>query len=144
MRIRKNGSAALAVAVFWIGALALAAPGKAQVWVERGPGPMLNGVEEGMPENPVAGAINAVAAFPGTPNLLFAGTVNGGVWMTSNATDDSPSWIPLTDDALPALSIKSLAMSPVDDNTLFAGTGSTSSFVGLGGPGIGVARSTDL
>jgi hypothetical protein len=44
---------------------------------------------------------------------------------------------------LPALSINSLAMSPVDPNTLFAGTGSTSSFGFNGSPGFGVARSTD-
>jgi hypothetical protein len=49
----------------------------------------------------------------------------------------------LTDRKLPALSINSLAISPVNSRILFAGTGSTSSFGFDGSPGFGVARSTD-
>src|SRR5262249_13411383 len=71
------------------------------------------------------------------------GTVSCGVWVTSNATDPSPTWTPLTDQQLPELPINSLAMSPVNPNTLFAGTGSTTSFNRFGALGIGVARSTD-
>jgi hypothetical protein len=41
------------------------------------------------------------------------------------------------------LSINSLALSPVDANILFTGTGSTSSLAGEGSPGFGVVRSTD-
>jgi len=48
----------------------------------------------------------------------------------------------LTDQALPSNSINSIAISPLDANTIFAGTGSTSSF-GDGSPGFGVAKSTD-
>jgi hypothetical protein len=121
-------------------ASALAAP----AWVEQGPGPILNGQDEGLPgPNPVAGAINAIVASPSSADIVFAGTVNGGIWKTSNATDATPTWTPLTDTQLPALSINSLAMSPVSPNTLFAGTGSTSSFSFNGSPGFGVARSTD-
>ena len=68
--------------------------------------------------------------------MVFVGTVNGGVWKTSNATAAVPTWIPLTDNQLPQLSIKSLAMSPVNSDTLFAGTGSTSSFVGVAAAGL--------
>ena len=121
------------------GAAALAAP----AWVEQGPGPILNGQDEGLPGNPVTGAINAIVPSPSSADLVFVGTVNGGVWKTSNATAASPTWTPLTDTGLPALSINSLAMSPVSPNTLFAGTGSTSSFSFNGSPGFGVARSTD-
>ncbi len=122
------------------GAAALAAP----AWVEQGPGPILNGQDEGLPgPNPVAGAINAIVASPSSADIVFVGTVNGGVWKTSNATDPTPTWTPLTDTQLPALSIDSLAMSPVTPSTLFAGTGSTSSFSSNGSPGFGVARSTD-
>ena len=110
-------------------------------WVEQGPGPILNGQDEGIPNNPVAGAINAIV--PISADVVFVGTVNGGVWKTSNATAASPTWTPLTDTQLPALSINSLAVSPVNSNTLFAGTGSTSSFSFNGSPGFGVARSTD-
>src|ERR1700730_18152903 len=123
------------------GAAALAAP----PWVEQGPGPILNGVNtEGMPgPNPVAGAITAIVPSPSSADIVFVGTVNGGVWKTSNATAATPTWTPLTDTQLPALSIDSLAMSPVDPNTLFAGTGSTSSDRSDGSRGFGVARATD-
>jgi len=120
-----------------LGAAALAAP----TWVEQGPGPILNGQDEGLTNNPVAGAINAIV--PISADIVFVGTVNGGVWKTSNATAATPTWTPLTDTQLPALSINSLAVSPVDSNTLFGGTGSTSSFSFNGSPGFGVARSTD-
>jgi hypothetical protein len=115
----------------------------APAWVEQGPGPILNGGDQGLPDNPVAGAINAIVASPDSADIILVGTVNGGVWRTSNATGASPTWAPLTDEQLPALSINSLAMSPVRPNTLFAGTGSTSSDEQQGSPGFGVARSTD-
>jgi hypothetical protein len=126
------------------GAAALAAP----AWVEQGPGPILNGGEEGMSggagvPNPVAGAINAIVPNPTSADVVFVGTVSGGVWKTSNATAAAPTWTPLTDQQLPELPINSLAISPVDPNTLFAGTGSTTSFNRFGSLGIGVARSTD-
>ncbi len=115
----------------------------APAWVEEGPGPIINGQVEGLPNNPVVGAMNAIVTSPSSADIVFVGTVNGGVWMTSNATAATPTWTPLTDQQLPALSINSLAISPVNPNTLFAGTGSTSSFSFNGSPGFGVARSTD-
>jgi hypothetical protein len=122
------------------GAAALAGP----AWVEQGPGPILNGGEEGMSgPNAVAGAINAIVPDPTSADILFVGAVSGGVWKTSNATAATPTWTPLTDQQLPELPINSLAMSPVYSNTLFAGTGSTTSFNRFGTLGIGVARSTD-
>src|SRR6266481_4415711 len=137
---------AILLVITWLvglsgGTAALAAP----AWVEQGPGPIFNvNIVEGLPgPNPAAGAINAIAADPTTADIVFVGTVNGGVWKTANATAASPIWTPLTDQQLPALSINSLAMSPVDPNTVFAGTGSTSSDAFLGSPGFGVARTTD-
>jgi hypothetical protein len=120
-----------------------APPPPPPVWVEQGPGPITNGQTEGLPNNPVAGAINAIAASPTNPDLVFVGTVNGGIWKTMNGTSSSPAWTTTTDLQLPALSIRSLAMSPVNENILFAGTGSTSSFSFVGSPGFGVVRSTD-
>jgi hypothetical protein len=75
--------------------------------------------------------------------VLYIGTVNGGVWRTTNLTAVNPTWTPLTDQQLPALSIRSLAVSPADPNIIFAGTGSSSSLSSLGSPGFGVARSTN-
>jgi hypothetical protein len=113
-------------------------------WEEQGPGPILNGSNTVLPNNsPVAGAINAIAPSRDSADVIFVGTVSGGVWKTSNATAAVSSWTPLTDHQLPKLPIKSLAISPVDPKTLFAGTGSTTSFNEFGSLGIGVARSTD-
>src|SRR5262249_14325196 len=53
-----------------------------------------------------------------------------------------PTWVPLTDRQLPSLAIKSLAISPVQPDVLFAGTGSTSSSFDVT-PSIGVVRSLD-
>src|SRR6266436_5720715 len=120
------------------GAAAVAAP----AWVEQGPGPIQGGQDEGLPNNPVAGAINAIV--PISADIVFVGTVNGGGWKTSNATAATPTWTPLTDQQLPALSMNSLAVSPVSPSTLFAGTGSTSSLSFRGSSGFGVARSTNV
>src|SRR5262249_27507853 len=112
-------------------------------WVEQGPGPILNGNSVGIPDNPVAGAIEAIAVNPTNADVVYVGSVNGGVWKTTNATAANPTWTPLTDLQLPEISINSLAFSPVNPNTLFAGTGSTSSFFAYGSPGVGLARSMD-
>jgi hypothetical protein len=118
-------------------------PALAVSWVEQGPGPDLNGGTEGIPNNPVSGAVNAIAIDPTDADVIYAGTVNGGVWKTTNGTSASPAWTALTDKKLPAQSITSLAISPANHKWLFAGTGSTSADAFEGSPGFGVARSTN-
>ena len=112
-------------------------------WVEQGPGPILKGQTEGLPNNPVSGAAMAIAPDLTHPGIVYVGTVNGGIWRTLNANATNPSWVQLTDLKLPALSISSLAISPMNPGVLFAGTGSTSSDAFDGSPGFGVARTTD-
>ena len=114
-------------------------------WIEQGPGPILNGdvAGHGAQHGSVAGAVEALAPDPSNPDVLYAGTVNGGIWKTTNATAASPTWVPLTDH-LPSLAISDLEFSPADPThrTLYAATGSYSN--GLdGGPGAGVYRTTD-
>jgi hypothetical protein len=114
-------------------------------WRAQGPGPILFGQAENVrPNNEVVGAIHAVVAHPTDPNILWVGTVNGGVWRTRNATDSSPTWEPLTDE-FPSLSIGALALDPTDEThqTLVAGIGRFSSFGRAGGPLTGVLRTTD-
>ena len=135
-------------------AISLACLGTVQAdWQPIGPSPINDGGPEGITitnstgaikiQNPSVGAINAVVSLPNARNTLYVGTVNGGIWKTENANSSEPLWVPLTDQALPALSIASLAVSPLDDKWLFAGTGSTSSDAAEGSPGFGIARSGD-
>lgn len=113
-------------------------------WVQQGPGPIIFGGSV-IPddENPVAGAVEAIAVQTSDPtgNTVYVGTVNGGVWKTTDAYSPSPHWIPLTDSQFPTLSINSLAISPLDSNTIFAGSGKVSSIGD--GASFGVGRSTD-
>jgi hypothetical protein len=119
-------------------------------WVPQGPGPLLNGQPLGLePQgNPDVGAINALAPDPTNPDLLYAATVNGGIWKTTDATASSPSWVPLT-DGMPALDVGDIAFSPLSTSTLYAGLGNfTNGSFGAngvfnGGAATGVLKSTD-
>jgi hypothetical protein len=124
------------------------------VWVQQGPSPTINGQDEGITSvqgaNPVSGAIEAVAPSATDTNLIYVATVNGGVWKTTNATAATPTWTPLTDSASlaqagqsPSLSFNSIAISPLNANVLFAGTGRVSSYGGDGGDQFGIAKSID-
>jgi hypothetical protein len=115
-------------------------------WGLQGPGPSNNGQLEGIPNRPVTGAINGLAAHPTNPDILYLGAVNGGVWRTNNATAANPVWTPQM-DAQSSLSIgrDALQFDPTDPtrNTLVAGSGRSSSFSSLGGARIGMLRTTD-
>jgi hypothetical protein len=116
-------------------------------WVAVGPAPAVGGQDEGItsPEgdNPVAGAINSIAPSATDANLIYVASVNGGVWKTTNGKAASPSWTPLTDQALPSLSLSAIAISPLDPKVIFAGSGRVSSLANNGGKLFGIARSTD-
>jgi len=62
-------------------------------WDSEGPAPILDGIVAGTNNYSytVTGAVEAIAAHPGDANVLYVGTVNGGVWKTENATNASPS-----------------------------------------------------
>jgi hypothetical protein len=115
-------------------------------WAEQGPAPVNNGNNVIIPaqNNPQAGAIQALAVDPLNPNRVFAATVNGGVWRTTDFTDASPNWVPLT-DPLPSLSMGDVEFSPLDatNNTLFASVGRFSNGFGDGGPYTGILKTTD-
>jgi hypothetical protein len=131
-------------------ALVSAVPVPAQVWTQQGPGPIINGQSEGIVDvpgnNTVSGSITSLVIDPSDPtgNTVYVGAANGGVWKTTNfLTAGTPHYVPLTDFALPGLSINAIAMSPVAPNTVFAGTGSTSSYAFDGVAGFGIAKSSD-
>jgi len=119
-------------------------------WNQAGPAPIEFGNTVGLvrgldsQNNPSVGAVHSLAPHPTNPDILYIGTINGGIWRTDNATDLFPDWTPLTDD-LPSLSIGALEFDPTDTsgNTLVAGFGNFSSFGLIGGPRQGIARTTD-
>jgi hypothetical protein len=51
-----------------------------------GPQGANSGLVEGIPGNPVTGAVSAIATNPDNPDIIYIGTPNGGVWKTTNAT----------------------------------------------------------
>jgi hypothetical protein len=53
-------------------------------WTEQGPGPITNGQTNGLPDNPVSGAVNAIAINPANTAQVFIGIVHGGIWRTNN------------------------------------------------------------
>ncbi len=117
----------------------------AQTLEKEGPSPFIGGQSEATNENQV-GAINAIAAHPTDPDVIYIGSVNGGVWKTTNATvnNSDPTWTPLT-DAQGSLSIQTLEFDPTDNThqTLVAGIGRVSSFGRIGGSRVGLFRTTD-
>ncbi|HEX5499606.1 MAG TPA: hypothetical protein VFX03_10280, partial [Thermomicrobiales bacterium] len=107
-----------------------------------------------------AGAIETVLPDPLRPNVLYAGTVNGGIWKTTNYDPSNPAaaptWTPLTDNLpaidlgggvsrRPSLSIGAMQFDPADptNNTIIAGIGRFSSFAETGGFLGGLLKTTD-
>lgn len=129
---------------FMIALSLCAAAAQAQTWVQQGPGPNTGGQVEGITNKRVVGAIRAVVPHPSDADTLWVGSVNGGIWKTTNATAGEPTWVEqLGLDR--SLSIGSLALDPTDEThgTLLAGSGITSAFEGVGGAQVGVWHTTD-
>ena len=117
-------------------------------FTSQGPGPI-----QGTSAFPThSGAVQQLAIDPFNSQIIFAGTVNGGVWLSQ---DGGQNWTPKS-DTMPTLAIGSITIAPrdaegkvVDASTavnklvVYAGTGSFGSFGGVGGLGLGVLRSMD-
>lgn len=78
----------------------------------------------------LGGRTRAIVINPQNPNIMYAGSVTGGVWQS---TDGGQSWNPQFDSQA-VLNIGALAMDPTDSNTLYAGTGEW--YTGFQGDGI--------
>jgi uncharacterized protein (TIGR03437 family) len=83
----------------------------------------------------VGGRSRGIVIHPNDSKTIWIGGATGGIWKT---TDGGQSWTP-TSDFAPALSISSLAMSPGDPNTLYAGTGEQTQ----NWRGAGILKTTD-
>ena len=112
-------------------------------WIPLGPTPARDGqIENVVPDNQISGGIHVVLPHPTDADTLYLGTVNGGVWRTTNATATRPLWYPLT-SGFPG-SIGALQFDPTDSSsmTLVAAYGQFSSYF-VGGPLNGLLRSID-
>ena len=67
------------------------------------------------------GRVVAVAGVPGDSTTFYFGSVDGGIWKT---TDAGVVWTPIF-DGQPVASIGALAVAPSDPKTIYAGTGET-------------------
>ncbi len=84
------------------------------------------------------GRVVAVAGVPGDSTTFYFGSVDGGIWKT---TDAGVVWTPIF-DGQPVASIGALAMAPSDPKTIYAGSGETDIRSDLS-TGNGVYKSTD-
>ena len=80
----------------------------------------------------------AVAGVPGDSTTFYFGSVNGGIWKTSDA---GVVWAPIF-DGQPVASIGALAVAPSDPKTIYAGTGESDIREDLSS-GTGVYKSAD-
>jgi hypothetical protein len=80
-----------------------------------------------------SGRTTAIAVHPTNPNIVYAGTAQGGLYRTLNG---GATWTPLMDGAL-TIAIGAVAISPSDPSTIFVGTGEaglcgSGCFIGVG------------
>jgi hypothetical protein len=126
-------------------------------WVEQGPGPIQfagnsSNVENLLGGNVATGGVESIVSDPTNASVIYAGTVNGGVWGT---TTGGATWIPLTDNitiatgvgttGLAGLSIGAVTMDLTDPthHTIYAGIGDSSSNNAAGSALTGVLKTTD-
>jgi hypothetical protein len=67
----------------------------------------------------IGGRVRSILIHPTTPAIMWAGSVCGGIWKTTNS---GASWFPMN-DFMANLAIGSMAMDPTDPNVIYAGTG---------------------
>lgn len=85
-----------------------------------------------------AGRTLAAAGVPGNADLFYFGSVDGGVWKTTNAGN---TWEQISDGQM-SPSIGALAIAPSNPNIIYAGTGEADMRSDIMN-GDGVYKSTD-
>ncbi|MCW5857036.1 MAG: hypothetical protein KIS63_02020 [Caldilineales bacterium] len=86
----------------------------------------------------IGGRVRSIVIHPTNPSLMWAGSVSGGIWKT---TDAGASWLPV-DDFMANLAVATLVMQPGNPSIMYAGTGE-GFYNGDGIRGAGVFKSTN-
>ncbi len=86
----------------------------------------------------IGGRLRGLVVHPDNPNIIYVGSVSGGVWKSTNG---GASWFSTMNDLI-TLNISALEMKPGDPNTLYAGTGEGFFFLD-NLPGRGILKTTD-
>jgi photosystem II stability/assembly factor-like uncharacterized protein len=86
----------------------------------------------------IEGRITSVVIHPTNPQIVYAGSANGGVWKSTNFCQ---SWISVFDNQNTS-SIGALAIDPQNPETLYCGTGESNSLRSYY-PGTGMYKSTN-
>jgi PKD repeat protein len=99
-------------------------------WDERGP-------------SNVSGRTRSIMVDPNDPtgNTVFAGSVAGGLFRTTDITSASPNWVPIN-DLMGNLAITTIAYDPSNTQVMYAGTGE-GYFNADAVRGLGIYKSTD-
>ena len=84
------------------------------------------------------GRVSRAAGVPGNPNLYYAATASGGVWMSN---DGGTTWKSVFDDQ-PISSIGSIAVAPSDPSVIYVGSGEAN-IRGNVAAGNGIYKSVD-
>ena len=93
--------------------------------------------EELGPAN-IGGRTRVIRFHPNNPNIMFAGSVSGGLW---KSTDAGNIWVPIT-DFLPNLAVGAFEFDPLHPDTMYLGTGEGNYNIDAV-LGIGLLKSTD-
>ncbi|MCR4416905.1 MAG: T9SS type A sorting domain-containing protein [Ignavibacteria bacterium] len=67
----------------------------------------------------IAGRVRSIVIDHSNPSIIYAGSVSGGVWKSTN---EGQNWFPLK-DKMDNLAVCALAMDPANSNIIYAGTG---------------------
>ena len=67
----------------------------------------------------IGGRVRAIATVPGQPNTLYAGSVGGGIWKTTNG---GAAWNPVASFGA-TISVSSIVINPLDPAIMYVGTG---------------------
>jgi len=116
-----------------------AAPAGVPSWISLGPN-KTNHIQNGVTLNVTdSGRLRSILVHPTNPDIVYVLTSSGGLWKTTNFTQNKPSWIPLTDGV--STTSGGAAALGHNPNTIYVGLGDP--FFGNGLTGGVMIKSSD-